>query len=62
MSAYTLETVLQKWEKGTLTTEQAVGQILLLLQNMAARIGRLEVQQVEARRVGKPVDDGSGSG
>lgn len=45
MSAYSLDIVLQKWERGDLTTEQAVGQIILLLQLLNERVGQLERQQ-----------------
>ena len=50
MSAYDLDTMLKKWEREELTTEQAVGQILLLLQTVSQRIGRLEVAQENIRR------------
>lgn len=50
MSAYDLDTMLKKWEREELTTEQAVGQILLLLQSVSQRIGRLEVTQENIRR------------
>lgn len=50
MSAYDLDTVLKKWERDELSTEQAVGQILLLLQMVLQRLGRLEVAQENSRR------------
>lgn len=50
MSAYDLEMVLKKWERGELSTEQAVGQILLLLKSISQRVGRLEVAQEAIRR------------
>jgi len=50
MSAYDLDTMLKKWEREELTTEQAVGQILLLLQSISHRVGRLEVAQENIRR------------
>lgn len=50
MSAYDLDTVLKKWERDELSTEQAVGQILLLLQTILHRLGRLEVAQENNRR------------
>jgi len=55
MSAYDLETILKKWERDELSTEQAVGQILLLLQSISYRVGRLEVAQAKNRRQDKPV-------
>ncbi|MDA0243640.1 MAG: hypothetical protein OT477_09515 [Chloroflexi bacterium] len=49
MSAYDFETVLKKWEKGELTAEQAIGQVLQLIQVMTNRVGLLERQQEEFR-------------
>lgn len=49
MSAYELETVLKKWKKGDLSTEQAVGQILLQLQLLSGRVGVLEKRMLEER-------------
>jgi len=42
MGTYGLEGVLRAWEQEHLTTEQAVGQILLLLQELEERLRRLE--------------------
>ncbi len=42
MSAYDLETILKKWKRGDLTTEMAIGQILLQLQLLSKRVGDLE--------------------
>ena len=53
MSAYDLDTMLKKWEREELTTEQAIGQILLLLQRISQRVGRLEVAQENIRRQDK---------
>lgn len=53
MSAYNLDTVLQKWERGELTTEQAIGQILLLLRSVTERVGQLETQLETTRRQAK---------
>jgi hypothetical protein len=50
MSAYDLETILKKWERAELSTEQAVGQILLLLKTISHRVGQLEVAQAKNRR------------
>jgi hypothetical protein len=49
MSAYELETIIKKWERHNLTTEQAVGQILLLLQTISDRVGKLEERQEKQR-------------
>lgn len=42
MGTYGLEGVLRAWERGQLTTEQAIGQILLLLQELEERLHSLE--------------------
>lgn len=42
MSTYGLEEVISRWERGTLTMEQAIGQILLLLQVVEERLRDLE--------------------
>jgi hypothetical protein len=56
VSAYDLETILKKWERAELSAEQAIGQILLLLQGISKRIGRLEVEQAKNRHQEKPVE------
>ena len=56
MSAYDLDTILKKWGRADLTTEQAIGQILLLLQSISQRVGRLEVAQAKNRRQDKSDD------
>lgn len=48
MGTYGLDGVLAAWKIGTLTTEQAVGQILQLLQELEGRVSELE-------RRGQPV-------
>jgi hypothetical protein len=42
MGTYGLEGVISAWKTGQLTTEQAVGQILLLLQDVELRLRELE--------------------
>ena len=42
MGTYGLEGVIEAWEREQLTTEQAVGQILLLLQELEGRLRRIE--------------------
>jgi hypothetical protein len=42
MGTYGLEGVIRAWERGDLTTEQAIGQILLLLQELDERIKSIE--------------------
>lgn len=42
MSTYGLEEVIRRWERDGLTVEQAIGQILLLLQVIEERLRDLE--------------------
>ncbi|MEE9617134.1 MAG: hypothetical protein V3T90_09025 [Anaerolineae bacterium] len=42
MGTYGLEDVLRAWEREHLTSEQAIGQILLLLQELEERLRGLE--------------------
>ena len=49
MSTYDIETILNKWERGTITAEQAIGQVLLHMQAFSQRLGYLE-KLLEFRR------------
>ena len=42
MGNYVLSDVIKRWERGKLTTEQAIGQLLLSLQELSNRVGVLE--------------------
>lgn len=42
MGTYGLSGVLSAWKLGSLSTEQAVGQILQLLEELDGRVGELE--------------------
>jgi hypothetical protein len=42
MGTYSLETLVRKWGLSELTTEQAIGQILLFLQELVRRVEALE--------------------
>jgi len=44
-----LESVIQAWAREDMTIEQAIGQILLLLQELDERLGRVE-QRLEQYR------------
>lgn len=44
MSAYALNELIAKWKLAGLTSEQAIGQILLLLQALTERLEVLEQQ------------------
>ena len=53
MGNYTLEEVIKRWTRGDLTTEQVVGQTLLILQDVARRVGTLEKLRETERNGGK---------
>jgi len=53
MGTYSLEGILLAWKTEKLTTEQAIGQILQLLQDLERRVGTLEQA---ARALRMPVD------
>jgi hypothetical protein len=42
MGNYNLDEVITRWEREKLTTEQAIGQILLLMRSLSERILELE--------------------
>jgi len=55
MGTYGLDAVIRAWEQEQLTAEQAIGQILLLLQELEERLGaverRLEGSRERVRRL-----------
>ena len=51
MGNYSLDEVITRWERGTLTAEQTIGQVLLLLQKVSQRVGVLEKAAEEKRNV-----------
>jgi len=51
MSAYGLDEVILKWKVGKLTVEQAIGQILLLIQERDERLQELEGRLHAVRQV-----------
>jgi hypothetical protein len=53
MGNYTLEEVIKRWTRGDITTEQVVGQTLLIVQDIARRVGTLEKLREEDRNGGK---------
>ena len=42
MSAYSLEEITKRWKKGTLTSEQAIGQLLQVVMELNGRVGTIE--------------------
>ncbi|MBK8906209.1 MAG: hypothetical protein IPM53_33835 [Anaerolineaceae bacterium] len=53
MGSYTLDEVVKRWTRGDLTTEQVVGQTLLIIQDIARRVGTLEKLREAERNEGK---------
>ncbi|MEZ4590470.1 MAG: hypothetical protein R3D55_04915 [Chloroflexota bacterium] len=49
MGSYTLDEVIKRWTRGNMTTEQVMGQTLLIMQDMARRVGTLEKMWEEER-------------
>jgi len=54
MGTYSLETLIRKWGLSELTTEQAIGQILLILQELIRRLEALERRGEGANRKRSP--------
>ncbi len=42
MGTYPLERLIHEWGRGTLTEEQAIGQVLLLIQEVRKQLGEIE--------------------
>jgi hypothetical protein len=52
MGTYNLDEIMKRWHKGELTAEQAIGQILQMLQTLNQRVGNLE-KRLEGQRQDK---------
>jgi hypothetical protein len=50
MGTYSLETLIRKWGLSELTTEQAIGQMLLVLRELIRRVEALEGRWEETNR------------
>jgi hypothetical protein len=50
VGSYQIEEVVERWGKGELSSEQAIGQTLLHVQSLTERVGLLE-QRLEAWRL-----------
>jgi hypothetical protein len=57
MGKYTLDEVIKRWTRGDMTTEQVVGQTLLIVQDVARRVGTLEKMREEERNGRNPGTD-----
>ena len=53
MGSYTLDEVIKRWTRGDITMEQVVGQTLLIVQDIARRVGTLEKLRELDRNEGK---------
>jgi hypothetical protein len=42
MGTYPIETIIREWSKGKLTNEQAMGQVLQLIQELQERLKEIE--------------------
>jgi hypothetical protein len=54
VGTYPLETIIREWKNAKLTTEQAVGQILLLIQDMQKQLTKLESRLFRYEQTRKP--------
>ncbi|MCA9918670.1 MAG: hypothetical protein KC445_12000 [Anaerolineales bacterium] len=55
MGNYSLDEVIKRWTRGNITTEQTMGQTLLIIQDIASRVGMLE-KKWEEERNGRKTD------
>jgi hypothetical protein len=49
MGTYSLDEIVKRWRRGELTAEQAIGQILQMIQSLSQRVGHLE-NRLETQR------------
>lgn len=56
MGTYSLDEIIKRWRQGELTAEQAIGQILQMIQSLSQRVGNLEnrLETQRKRPEGKP--------
>jgi hypothetical protein len=62
MSHYEIDDVITRWAKSELTAEQAIGQILLILQSLSRRMGKVEKRLTRQRRTGPANGDRKSDG
>lgn len=53
MSAYELQVLIRKWQREELTAEQMIGQLLLHMQRLSERVGRLEALRQKGAEKGE---------
>jgi hypothetical protein len=44
MGTYDWQQLIQRWQSGELSSEQAIGQLILQVKALSERVGRLEVE------------------
>ena len=54
MGTYDWQQLIQRWQRGELSAEQAIGQLILQVKVLSERVGRLEVEFEARRRKKKP--------
>jgi serine phosphatase RsbU (regulator of sigma subunit) len=52
MGTYDWQQLIRRWQSGELSVEQAVGQLILHLQELSERVGRLETEFEVQRQKG----------
>ncbi|MFO7539984.1 MAG: hypothetical protein R6X32_18245 [Chloroflexota bacterium] len=62
MSHYEIDDVITRWAKSELTAEQAIGQILLILQSLSRRMGKVEKRLTRQRSAGPANGDRESDG
>lgn len=60
MGTYGLDEIIKRWRQGELTAEQAIGQILQMLQTVSQRLGNLERRLESLGRVNASDKKGEG--
>lgn len=61
MGNYTLDEVIKRWTRADMTIEQVIGQTLLIVQDLARRVGTLEKLR-ESERNGRKTGSSEGEG
>jgi hypothetical protein len=59
MSRYELSQLIKRWEQSTISPEQAIGQLLLHMQDLLTRVKNLEQQLQRRGAGGDPAGDQS---
>jgi hypothetical protein len=54
MGTYDWQQLIQRWQRGELSAEQAIGQLILQVKALSERVGRLEVEFEAKWRKKKP--------